>query len=142
MRKLSRLGIIGVAAVLTGAPFSLQWSQDHVPLSLSRVSAQEEPPPTAANTARVHRRVHRRTYHRAACVGPAVGVAGYGYGSYYGYTSSHYAAYRAPKPYWSCYRPVSARVRAVYWPYPPHRYSYYLAPFASVSSTDAYLRGR
>jgi hypothetical protein len=65
-------------------------------------------------------------------------VAGYGYGSYYGYTSSFYSSYYAPRPYWSYYRPVSSSVRAVSWPYPPSRYSYYLPPFASVSSYDEY----
>jgi hypothetical protein len=34
MKQLSTLGIIGVAALLISAPFSLQWSQKNVPLSL------------------------------------------------------------------------------------------------------------
>ena len=36
MKKLSMLGIIGGAALLTAAPFSLQWSQKNVALSLDR----------------------------------------------------------------------------------------------------------
>jgi hypothetical protein len=34
MTKLSMLGIISGAALLTGVPFSLQWSQNNVTLSL------------------------------------------------------------------------------------------------------------
>src|SRR5215472_6946452 len=132
MKKLGMLGIIGGAALLTVAPFSLQWSQDEVSLSLSGSNA--------TSVASVHRRVYRRTYRRAAYATAAAGVAGYGYGSYYGYGSPYYSSYYAPQPYASYYRPVS--VRTVYWPYPPSRYSYYLPPFASVSSYDAYLRRR
>lgn len=127
MKKLM-LGIIGGAALLTAAPVSLQWSQDEVSLSLDSANAR---------TARPH-----RTYRRAVCVPAAAGVPGYGYGSYYRYTASYYSAYSAPKPYWSCYRPASPSVRAVYWPFPPSRYSYYLPPFATVSATDVALRGR
>jgi hypothetical protein len=127
MKKLM-LGIIGGAALLTAAPVSLQWSQDEVSLS---------PDSANARTARPH-----RIYRRAACVPVVAGVPGYGYGSYYRYTASYYSAYSAPKPYWSCYRPVSPSVRAVYRPFPPSRYSYYLPPFATVSATDVALRGR
>ena len=126
MKKLV-LGIIG-AALLTVAPVSLQWSQNDVSLSLSSADARIVRP--------------HRTYRRAACVPVVGGVPGYGYGSYYRYASSYYSAYSAPRPYWSCYRPVSPSVRAVYWPFPPSRYSYYLAPFATVSATDVALRGR
>lgn len=120
MKKLGMLGIIGGAALLTAAPFSLQWSQDEVSLLNS------------AN-AGVHRKVYRRTYRRAAY------AAGYGYGSYYGYGSPYYPSYYAPQPYSSYYeRPVS--VRTVHYPYPPSRYSYYLPPFASVSSYDPRMR--
>src|SRR5262245_1218286 len=138
VKKLGMLGII--AALLTVAPFSLQWSQDEVSLSLNSVHARIGRPLTATSIACVHRRVYRRTYRRAAYAAAAAGVAGYGYGSYYGYGSPYYSSYYAPRPYASYYRPVS--VRTVYWPYPPSRYSYYLPPFASVSSYDAYLRGR
>ena len=115
MKKLGMLGIIGGAALLTAAPFSLQWSQDEVSLLNS------------AN-AGGHRKVYRGTYRRAAY------AAGYGYGSYYGYGSPYYPSYYAPQPYSSYYRPV--RVRNVSYPYPPPRESYYLAPFASVNSYD------
>ena len=115
MKKLGMLGIIGGAALLTAAPVSLQWSQDEVSLSLNSVNARTGRPLTATSIACVHRRVYRRTYRRPAY---AVAAAGYGYGSYYRYTSSYYSAYSAPRPYWSCYRPVSPSVRAVYWPFP------------------------
>ena len=122
----------------TVAPFSLQWSQDEVSLSLNSVNARIGRPVTATSIACVHRRVYRRTYRRAAYAAAAAGVAGYGYGSYYGYSSPYYSSYYAPRPYSSYYRPVS--VRTVYWPYPPSRYSYYLPPFASVSSYDVDMR--
>ena len=125
MKKFGMLGIIGGAALLTVAPFSLQWPQDEA--SLSRANA--------ASGAGVHRRVYRRTYRRAAYAATATGVSGYGYGSYYGYSSPYYSSYYAPRPYSSYYRPVS--VRTVDWPYPPSRYSYYLPPFATVSSSYA-----
>ena len=139
MKKLGMLGIIGGAALLTVAPFSLQWSQDEVSLSLNSVNARIIPG--------VHRRVYRRTYRRAAYAAAAAGVAGYGYGSYYGYSSPYYSSYYAPQPYSSypvrlLVRPLRLLVRTTHWPYPPPRDSYYLPPFASVSSYDAYLRGR
>ena len=139
MKKLGMLGIIGGAALLTVAPFSLQWSQDEVSLSLNSVNARIGRPLTATSVAGVHRRVYRRTYRRAAYAAPAAGVAGYGYASYYGYSSPYYSSYYAPQPHSSYYRPVS--VRTTYYPYPPPRESYYLPPFASVSSYDEY-RGR
>ena len=131
MKKLGMLGIIGGAALLTVAPFSLQWLQDEVSLSLNSVNAR---PLTATSTAGVHRRVYRRTYRRAAYAAAAAGVAGYGYGSYYGYSSPYYSSYYAPQPYSSYDRPVS--VRTTYYPYPPPSNSYYLPPFAFVSSYD------
>jgi hypothetical protein len=118
MKKLGMLGIIGGAALLTVVPFSLQWSQDEVSLSLNSVNAG----PLTATC--VHRRVYRRTYRRAAYAAAAAGVAGSGYGSYYGYSSLYYSSYYAP--------PVS--VRTIYYPYPPPGGSYYLPPFASVNS--------
>jgi hypothetical protein len=130
MRKLGMLGIIGGAALLTAAPFSLQWSQENVALSISGAEAR--------NAGGVHRRVYRRTYRRVAYAAPAAGVAGYGYASYYGYRSPYYSSYYTPQPYSSYYRPV--RVRTTYYPYPPPRESYYLPPFASVSSYDPRMR--
>ena len=131
MKKLTMLGIISGAALLTVAPFSLQWSQDKVFLSLNSANAIVRPL-TATCIVGVHRRVYRRTYRRAAYAAAAAGVAGYGYGSPY------YSSYYAPQPYSSYYRPVS--VRTVYYPYPPPRVSYYLPPFASVSSYDPRMR--
>ena len=118
MKTLGMLGIIGGAALLTVAPFSLQWSQDEVSLSLNSVNARIGPPLTATSIACVHRRVYRRTYRRAAYAAATAGVAGYGYGSYYGYSSPYYSSYYAPRPYSSYYRPVSSYVRTVYWPIP------------------------
>jgi hypothetical protein len=127
MKKLGMLGIIGGAALLTAAPFSLQWSQENVALSINSAEAR---------IAGVHRRVYRRTYRRAAYAAAAAGVAGYGYGSYYGYSSPYYSSYYVPRPYSSYYGPVRSYVRTIYYPYPPSRYSYYLPPFASVSSYE------
>ena len=135
MKKLGMLGIIGGAALLTVAPFSLQWSQDEVSLSLNSVNARIIPG--------VHRRVYRRTYRRPAY---AVAAAGYGYGSYYGYGSPYYSSYYAPQPYSTSspvrllVRPARSYARTVHWSYPPSRYSYYLAPFASVLSYDPNMR--
>jgi hypothetical protein len=136
MKRLGMLGIIGGAALLTVAPFSLQWSQDEVSLSLNSVNARIGQPLTATSIAGVHRRVYRRTYRRAAYAAAAAGVAGYGYGSYYGYSSPYYSSYYAPKPYSSYYGPVRSYARTIYYPYPPSGDSYYVAPFANVNSYD------
>ena len=124
MKKLGMLGIIGGAALLTAAPFSLQWSQDEVSLSLNSADARIGRPLTATSVAGVHRRVYRRTYRRAAYATGAAGVAGYGYGSYYGYSSPSYSSYYAPRL--SYYGPVSSYAPTSY--YPP--YSYYRPPYA------------
>ena len=118
MKKLTMLGIISGAALLTVAPFSLQWSQDKVFLSLNSANAIVRPL-TATCIAGVHRRVYRRTYRRAAYAAAAAGVAGYGYGSYYGYSFPYYSSYYAPQPY-----SVSS------YDYPPSRYSYYRPLYA------------
>jgi len=78
MKKLSMLGIIGGAALLIAAPFSLQWSHTSLGLSLESAEAQIRQPPTATSVAGVSRRVHRRAYRRAV-YGNAGGVDGYGY---------------------------------------------------------------
>ena len=90
MTKLSMLGIIGGAALLTAVPFTLQWSQNNVTLSLDSAEARIGRPLTATSIAGVSRRVHRRTYRRAAVY---AGAAGLGYGSYsgYGYPASSYS---------------------------------------------------
>jgi hypothetical protein len=64
MKKLSMLGIIVGAALLTAAPFSLQWSQKNVALSLDSADARVGRPLTATSVAGVNRRVHRRAYRR------------------------------------------------------------------------------
>jgi hypothetical protein len=65
MKKLSIIGILVGAAFLTSAPFSLQWSQSNVVLSLDTADARVGRPLTATSVAGVHRRVHRRAYRRA-----------------------------------------------------------------------------
>jgi hypothetical protein len=64
MNKLSVLGIIVGAALLSAAPFSLQWSQKNVALSLDSADARVGRPLTATSVAGVNRRVHRRAYRR------------------------------------------------------------------------------
>src|SRR5215469_781402 len=141
MKRLGMLGIIGGATLLTVAPFSLQWPQDEVSLSLNSANARP-----LTSIAGIHRRLHRRTYRRAAYAAAAAGVAGYGYGSYYGYSSPYYSSYYAPQPYSTSYpvrllvRPVRSYVRTVHWSYPPPRDSYYLAHFATVLSYDPNMR--
>ena len=71
MKQLSTLGIIGGAALLIAAPFSLQWSQMNVPLSLDSAEARIGRPLTATRIAGVSRRVYRRAY-RCAVYGTAV----------------------------------------------------------------------
>jgi hypothetical protein len=64
MKKLSMLGIIVGAALLTATPLSLQWSQKNVALSLDSADARVGRPLTATSVAGVNRRVHRRAYRR------------------------------------------------------------------------------
>ena len=133
--------LVLAAALLTAAPFSLQWSQENVALSINSAEARIG----LTSVAGVHRRVYRRPYRRAAYAAAAAGVAGYGYGSYYGYSSPYYSSYYAPQPYSSypvrlLVRPVRLHVRTTHWPYPPSRDSYYLPPFANVSSYDPRMR--
>jgi hypothetical protein len=64
MNKLSVLGIIVGAALLSATPFSLQWSQKNVALSLDSADARIGRPLTATSVAGVNRRVHRRAYRR------------------------------------------------------------------------------
>src|SRR5215467_9924062 len=124
MKKLGMLGIVGGAALLIAAPFSPQWSQDEVSLSLNSANARIIPG--------AHRRAYRRTYRRAAYATAAAGVAGYGYGSYYGYRSPSLSYYYAPQPY-GYYGPVSSYAPTTYYPpattYPSSRNSYYLPPY-------------
>ena len=96
MKKLSVLGIIGGAALLTAAPFSLQWSQKNVALSLDSADARIGRPGTALSVAGVHRRAYRRAA-RSTVYGGAAGAVGYGLGSYYG--GYGYPAYSYSAPY-------------------------------------------
>jgi len=93
MEKRIILGTIVGAALLTAAPFSLQWSQKTVTLSLDSADARIGRPLTPMSVAGVHRRAYRRAAYGTA--------AAYGVGSYYGasgypgysYGSSGYPAY-------------------------------------------------
>src|SRR5213080_1714547 len=96
MKKLSMLGIIVGAALLTTAPVSLQWSQKNVALSLDTADARIGRPLTATSVAGVSRRVHRRAYRRAVYGTAVVGLGGYGY---YRYSSPTYSGYSAPSYY-------------------------------------------
>ena len=96
MTKLGILGIVGGAVLLTAAPFSLQWSQKTVAVSLDTADARIGRPRTAVSIAGVQRRTYRRAA-RAAVYGGAVGALGYGayYGGY-GYPGYSYTAPSAP----------------------------------------------
>jgi|SRR6516162_2946714 len=98
MKKFSMLGIIGGAALLTAVPFSIQWSQKNVTLSLDSAEARIGRPWTPLSVAGVHRRAYRRAY-RAAVYG---GVTGYGLGySGYGYPTYGYSSYGYGYPAYS-----------------------------------------
>jgi hypothetical protein len=122
MKKLSMLGIIGGAALLTAAPFSLQWSQKNVALSLDSADARVGRSLTPLSVAGAHRRAYRPAY-RSAFYGSVLAGAAYGYGRYYGYGYPAYSSYYAPQSY-SYYAPQSYN-------------SYYAAYYAEQHS---YLR--
>jgi hypothetical protein len=65
MKKVSMLGIIVGAALLSAAPFSLQLSQNSVVVSVDSADARVGRPLTPGSVAGVNRRVHRRAYRRA-----------------------------------------------------------------------------
>jgi hypothetical protein len=97
MKKGTILGTIVGAALLAAAPFSLQWSQKSVALSLDSADARIGRPLTPLSVAGVHRRAYRRAVYGAAAYGVgsyygAYGYPGYGYSSY-GYGSYGYPAY-------------------------------------------------
>jgi hypothetical protein len=71
MRQLRAFGIIGGAALLIAAPFSLQWPHKNALLSLDSAEARTGRPLTATRIAGVSRRVHRRAY-RCAVLGTTV----------------------------------------------------------------------
>jgi hypothetical protein len=103
MKKLSMLGVIGGAAILTAVPLSLQWSQKNVALSLANARAQIGQLRATTSVAGVSRRVHRRA-SRGAVYGTAYGYNpytdcgyvpyGFGWTSPCGYYTSTYAAPR------------------------------------------------
>ena len=96
MKKLSMLGIVAGAALLTATPLSLQWSQKSVVLSLDTAEARIGRPLTATSVAGVHRRAYRRAVYGTA----AAGLGGYGY---YRHSSPTYSGYSAPS-YYGYYR--------------------------------------
>src|SRR5215831_1852802 len=116
MKKLSMLGIIGGAAVLTAAPLSLQWSQRNVTLRLDSADARIGRPLTATSIAGVNRRVHRRAYRRAVYGTAVAGLGGYGY---YRYSSPAYSSYSAPYSY-NYTAPYSYSYSAPYVGYSPY----------------------
>ena len=70
MKKGTILGTVVGAALLTAAPFSLQWSQKTVALSLDSADARIGRPLTPMSVAGVHRRAYRRgAYGTAAAYG-------------------------------------------------------------------------
>jgi hypothetical protein len=107
MKQLSMLGIIGGAALLIAAPFSLQWSQKNVPLSLDSAEATE------TGVAGVSRRGHRRAYRRAV------------YGTALFFDPFAFPRFR--------FNVGADRYRPEYIS-PPAGGSYYLPPFSSASS--------
>jgi|SRR3984885_5208065 hypothetical protein len=71
--------IVGIAALLCAAPFSIEWSsKSGVTLSLNSAHARVGRPLTPGSVAGVHRRVHRRAYYGAAVGAAAVGAAAAG----------------------------------------------------------------
>jgi hypothetical protein len=97
MNKGTILGTIVGAALLTAAPFSLQWSQKTVTLSLDSADARLGRPLTPMSVAGVHRRAYRRAVYGAAAYGVgsyygASGYPGYSYGRY-GYPAYGYGSY-------------------------------------------------
>ena len=122
MKKLSIVGILVGAAFLTAAPFSLQWSQKNVVLSLDSADARVGRPLTATSVAGVNRRVHRRAYRRAVYGTAVAGLGGYGY---YRYSSPTYSGYAAPSYYG--YSAPS------YYGYSAPNYGYYRRPYFGFS---------
>jgi hypothetical protein len=105
MKKGTILGTIVGAALLAAAPFSLQWSQKTVALSLDSADARIGRPLTPLSIAGVHRRAYRRAVYGAAAYGVgsyygAYGYPGYGYGSY-GYPAYGYRSYASGYGYGS-----------------------------------------
>jgi hypothetical protein len=126
MKKLSMLGIIGGAVLLTAAPFSLQWSQKNVALSLDTADARVGRPLTPLSVAGVRRRAYRRAY-RGAVYG---GAAAYGAGSYYGYGYPSYSGYGYGYPAYSGYG-YGYPAHSGYYA-PQSYYGYYRRPYLGL----------
>src|SRR5215831_17870064 len=119
MKKLTLLGVIVGAALLSATPFSLQWSQKSVVLSLDTAEARIGRPLTATSVAGVHRRAYRRAVYGTA----VAGLGGYGY--HPGYSAPSYYGYPAPSSY---------GYSAPYYGYSaPSYYGYYRRPFFGFS---------
>ena len=101
MKKLSVFGIIGGATLLAAAPFSLQWSQGTVTLSIDSADARIGRPLTALIVAGVQRRSDRRAVRSTVYAGAAAAAVGYGVGAYYG--GYGYPAYSYSAPYATSY---------------------------------------
>ena len=85
MKKGIILGTIVGAALLTAAPFSLQWSQKTVALSLDSADARIGRPLTPMSVAGVHRRAYRRGAYGTAAYGSSYYATvnpAYSYGGY------------------------------------------------------------
>jgi hypothetical protein len=104
MKRLTAVSTVMMgAAILCAVPFSLQWSQKTVTLSLDSAEARLGRPLTPFSVAGVHRRAYRRAvYGTAAAYGVgsyygASGYRGYSYGSY-GYPAYGYGSYASSYP--------------------------------------------
>jgi hypothetical protein len=142
MKKGTILGSLVGAALLTAAPFSLQWSQKTVKLSLDSADARIGRPLTPLSVAGVHRRAHRRAvYGTAAAIGVGsyygrYGYPSYGNGSYYasaGYPGYSYGSYGYPSYGYGSYYASG---------YPGYGYGGYYRPGYRVARRVAIHRAR
>ena len=116
IKKGTILGTIVGAALLTAAPFSLQWSQKTVALSLDSADARIGRPLTPLSVAGVHRRAYRRAVYGAAAYGVgsyygASGYPGYGYRSLYAFAGYPGYGYGPPAE-WRSIAPAGTEARA------------------------------
>jgi hypothetical protein len=126
MKKGTILGTIVGAALLAAAPFSLQWSQKTVALSLDSADARIGRPLTPLSIAGVHRRAYRRAVYGAAAYGVgsyygAYGYPGYSYGSY-GYPAYGYRSYASGYGYGSYASGYGHRSLYAFAGYPGYAY--------------------
>ena len=72
-------------SLLAAAPFSLQWLQETLTLSIDSADARIGRPETALSVAGVHRRAYRRAVGSTVYAGAAAGAVGVGayYGGYF-----------------------------------------------------------